>query len=228
MRIGAHLNGPPGAGQGGYVAGSLAVRLRGPGADVWLRAPAPLETDLREAGDDQHLELWDGVRLIAEADAVEVAVDPVPFVDLEQARAAGRHYPGAASDLYDGCFGCGHARPDGLRIGPGPVSEGLVACVYEPRGRVAPEWIWAALDCASGWAWPMHETPLVTGRLTGGMLEQEPLDPSGPYVVVAAQLERRGRRRISASAMFTAAGHRVAAVRGTWLTMDTPPDLATG
>ena len=48
MRIPRHLNGPPDSGQGGYVAGSLAVRLPGPGADVWLRAPAPLETDLEQ------------------------------------------------------------------------------------------------------------------------------------------------------------------------------------
>jgi hypothetical protein len=179
-----------------------------------------LETDLREVGDDQHLELWDRDTLIAEADAAEVVADPIPFVDLERARDAGGAYPGADSALYNTCFGCGSAREDGLHIGPGPVSEGLVACVFEPRGRVAPEWIWAALDCASGWAWPMHETPLVTGRLTGGLLVEEPLDPAGPYVVVAAQLERAGRRRISASALFTAAGARVAALRGTWLTLD--------
>lgn len=220
MRIAAHLNGPPGSGQGGYVAGWMATRLVGAGADVWLRAPSPLETDLREVGDDHHLELWDQQTLIAEGDAVDVVADPIPFVGLERAREAGRAYPGAETALYNMCYGCGWARDDGLHIGPGPVADGLVACVYEPRGRVAEEWIWAALDCASGWAWPMHEIPLVTGRLTGGLLVDEPLDPAGPYVVVAAQLEQVGRRRISASAMFTAAGHRVAALRGTWLTID--------
>lgn len=219
MRIARHLNGPPDSGQGGYVAGSLAVRLDGPGADAWLRAPAPLETQLREVGDGRHMEFWDGQTLIAEASAVDVVPDPIPFIDIERARIAGRGYPGAVPNPYETCFSCGRVRHDGLGIGPGPVSDGLVACVWQPRGRVAKEWIWSALDCATGWAWPLQETALVTGRLTGGVLTDAPLDPADPYVVVAGQLESVGRRRISAAALFTTGGRRVAAVRGTWLEM---------
>ncbi len=219
MRIPRHLNGPPDSGQGGYVAGSLAVRLPGPGADVWLRAPAPLETDLEERAADDRIELWDGDRLIAEAGALEqVVADPVPFVGLEQAETASGAYPGRlATDEYGTCFSCGWLRDDGLGIHPGPVGEGLVACVWHPRGRVAEEWVWSALDCVSGWAWPLGETLLVTGRLTGGMLVEEALDPAGPYVAVGAQLQRQGRKHISAAALFTPGGMRVAAIRGTWL-----------
>lgn len=219
MRVARHLNGPPDSGQGGYVAGSLSVRLPGRGADVWLRGPIPLETDLAEPLTEQHIELRDGDRLIAEADAVEVVADPVPFVPLERARAASRDFAGAVPSVYNSCFSCGWERSDGLRVYPGPVAEGLVACVWEPRGLIAEEWIWSALDCVSGWAWPMVESPLVTGRLTGGILLDEPLDPVGPYVAVGVQLEQSGRKHISASALFTAGGLRVAAIRGTWLSI---------
>ena len=219
MRIARHLNGPPDSGQGGYVAGSLAVRLPGPGADVWLRAPAPLETDLEERVTDAHIQLWDGDRLIAEADALDqVVADPVPFVLLERAETASRRYPGqVATDEYGTCFSCGWLRDDGLGIRPGPVGEGLVACVWNPRGRVAQEWIWSALDCVTGWAWPLAETLLVTGRLTGGLLTDEALDPVGPYIAVGAQLRQEGRKHVSAAALFTAGGIQVAAIRGTWL-----------
>jgi hypothetical protein len=219
VRIPRYLNGPPDAGHGGYVAGSLAVRLPGPGADVWLRAPAPLETDLEERLVGDHLEFWDGSLLIAEADAAEIEVDPVPFVSLEAAAAAAKGFPGAVPNPYETCFGCGRLRADGLGIGPGPVGKDLVACVWYPRGRVAQEWLWSALDCASGWAWGIGEMPLVTGRLRGGLVTDAPLDPADPYVVVAAQLEQTGRKYVSAAALFTAAGQRVAAVRGTWIRM---------
>jgi hypothetical protein len=148
---------------------------------------------------------------------VEVNVDPVPFVRLEQAQAAQERFAGAVPNRYETCFGCGRLRDDGLHIHPGAVSEGLVACVWQPRGRVAQEWVWAALDCTSGWAWPIGEVDLVTGRLTGGMLDNEPLDPVGPYIAVGAQISSQGRKHLSAAALFTPAGHRVAGVRATWL-----------
>lgn len=219
MRIARHLNGPPHSGQGGYVAGSLAVRLPGPGADVWLRAPAPLETELEERLDGGHLGLWDGDRLIAEADALDhVAADPVPFVPLDRAAEASAAYPGQViSDEYGTCFSCGWLRDDGLGIRPGRVGEGLVACLWDPRGRVAQEWVWSALDCVTGWAWPLGQTVLVTGRLSGGLLSDEPLDPAGPYIAVGAQLGQEGRKHFSAAALFTPGGWQVAALRGTWL-----------
>ena len=193
------------------------MRLPGPGTDVWLRAPAPLDTDLREQYEDTHLSVWDGDMLVAEADPVDLIVEPVPFVSLEQAHAAQAGFAGAVPNRYETCFGCGRLRDDGLRIHPGRVSDGLVACVWHPRGRVAEEWVSAALDCTSGWAWPIGDMSLVTGRLTGGLLDSEPIDPVGTYIAVGAQLSSQGRKHISAAALFTPAGHRVAGVRATWL-----------
>lgn len=224
MKIPQHLNGPPASAQGGYVAGSLAVRLPAAGADVWLRAPVPLATDLEEILTGRHLELRHAGHLLAEADAIdEVVADPVPFVPLEQAQQASEGYPGALlPNEYGTCFSCGWLREDGLGIRPGPVREGLVACVWHPRGRIAEEWVWSALDCISGWAWPLGETLLITGRLTGGLLTDAPLDPADPYVAVGGQLSRSGRKHVSAAALFTAGGRRVAAIRGTWLSFDQP------
>jgi hypothetical protein len=93
----------------------------------------------------------------------------------------------------------------------------VVACVWHSRGRIAEEWVWTALDCASGWAWAIDEVPLVTGRLTGGLLTDAALDPADPYVVVGAQLQQAGRKYLSASALFTAGGLRVAGLRATWI-----------
>jgi hypothetical protein len=217
VRIARELNGPPDAGHGGYVAGSLAVGLPGPGADVWLRAPAPLEVDLEERVTGEHIEIWRDDQLIAEADSVDVVADPIPFVALPQAQAAQQDFAGSVPNRYETCFGCGRLRDDGLGIHPGPVRDGLVACVWHPRGRIAPEWIWTALDCASGWAWPIGSRSLVTGRLAGGLLMDPPFDPAGPYVVVGAQLGQEGRKYFSGSALFTASGQRVAALRATWI-----------
>jgi hypothetical protein len=217
VRIAGHLNGPPAAGHGGYVAGSLAARLPGTGADAWLRAPAPLEVELQEVIGDTHVEFRDGPRLIAEADAVELEPDPVPFVPLAAAAEAATRFAGAEPNPYETCFGCGRLRDDGLQIHPGAVRGGVVACVWHSRGRIAEEWVWTALDCASGWAWAIDEVPLVTGRLTGGLLTDAALDPADPYVVVGAQLQQAGRKYLSASALFTAGGLRVAGLRATWI-----------
>ncbi len=220
MRIARTLNGPPGSGHGGYVAGSCAVRLPGQIADVWLRAPAPLEVDLKERRAGDHFEIWHDELLVAQADRAQVQPEPIPFVPLERATEAQRGFAGAVPNRYETCFGCGRLRSDGLGIHPGPAGKGVVACVWHPRGRVAEEWVWTALDCASGWAWPIGQADLVTGRLTGGMLVEEQLDPVGPYVVVGAQLGVSGRKHFSASALFTASGLRVASLKATWIRTD--------
>lgn len=223
MKIPPHLNGPPGAGHGGFVAGHLSAILEHGHADVWLRAPAPLGVDLAVLRRDDAVVLRDGNTVIAEATVEPLTPDPLPFVGLAAAEQAAAGYPGVQHGPYSTCFGCGWSRTDGLRIGPGPAGRGLVACVWHPKGRRAEEWLWTVLDCGSGWAWPMHEKVLVTGRLHGTVeIAPEDLDPADPMVVVAAPLEHSGRKYTSAASLFTPNGLRVAAVRATWLEVAAP------
>ena len=55
------------------------MRLPGSGTDVWLRSPAPLDTDLREQYEDTHLSVWDGEAAFpAEADPCGTQRIPSP------------------------------------------------------------------------------------------------------------------------------------------------------
>lgn len=218
MIIPEYVNGPPGVGHGGYVAGALAALLGTGQADVFLRAPTPLGRDLRVAEEPDHVELFDEDLLLAEASMVDIPSDPLPFVGLSVALIAGQGYRGQGPNRYETCFGCGRLREDGLGVGVGPVTSRVSACVWHPRGRTATEWVWAALDCATGWAWPLDEVHLVTGRLQGEIADDPAgWDPAGPYVIVAGQIQQTGRKYLSAASVFSAGGQRLAWVRGTWI-----------
>ena len=196
------------------MAGSLAVRLDGPGADAWLRAPAPLETQLREVGDGRHMEFWDGQTLIAEASAVDVVPDPIPFIDIERARIAGRGYPGAVPNPYETCFQLRPGAPRRARHRPGSGVRrvGRLRLAAARPGREGMDLVGSGLRHRLGLAAAGDRAgDRATDR---GVLTDAPLDPADPYVVVAGRLESVGRRRISAAALFTAGGQRVAAVRG--------------
>ena len=111
-------------------------------------------------------------------------------MSLEQAHGAGGS-AGAVPNRYETCFGCGRLRDDGLRIHPGRVSDGLVACVVAPRGRGGRG---MGVGGSGPHQWlgpqPIGDMSLVTGRLTGGLLDSEPIDPVGPYIAVGAQTEQ--------------------------------------
>ncbi|MBT8447549.1 MAG: hypothetical protein KJO38_10385, partial [Gammaproteobacteria bacterium] len=86
FRIDARFSGPPGSGNGGYVAGCLAARAEdllsdalqqdtGPAANgmaVRLHAPPPLERQLTLEAGPSELRLMDGDRQIATARAAVV------------------------------------------------------------------------------------------------------------------------------------------------------------
>jgi hypothetical protein len=141
--IDARFCGPPGTGNGGYVAGLLAARLGG-AAEITLRLPPPVATPLEiEAGAGQSVSLVHGPDLIAEG--IAGGPDgPVPAaVSLAEARAAGaacrlRAHP--EEHPYPGCFVCGPDRGpgDGLGIMVGPVAgRDLAADVWYPDGSLA-------------------------------------------------------------------------------------------
>ncbi|MFI5315827.1 MAG: hypothetical protein ACHQ6T_09005, partial [Myxococcota bacterium] len=213
LLVAARFCGPPGVANGGYVAGCLARGMDGP-VEVSLRAPTPLETPLEIAAADagarslRHA----GVELASAASSALVLEPRKPPDPSEIAARAGscralRTHP------FPACFVCGPARAegDGLRVFPGTVSgSDAVAALWRPdeslcdaRGRVAPEFIWAVLDCPS--AFPLLESeaaqalePMVLAKLCVSL--ESDLRAGESACLVAWPIAQDGRRGVAGAA----------------------------
>jgi hypothetical protein len=149
--VAARFNGPPGSGNGGYVAGLVASRLlaartgairtggipaaamsagAGPApagsttpVEVTLRRPPPLEVPMRLDGDGDGLRLTAADAVVAEAAPGTLTATPPTTVGVEQAGAAAGRYAGFTAHPFPRCFTCGPERApaDGLRLFPGAV-----------------------------------------------------------------------------------------------------------
>jgi CBS domain-containing protein len=157
--IGARFRGPPESANGGYACGVVAGLVGGP-AEVTLRKPPPLDTELgvdRRA--DGGVALRAGDLLIAEGKPAQVDLAPPAPPAYAEAEEASRRYPGFEMHPFPSCFVCGpeRAEGDGLRIFPGALGERTVAAapftvdasLAGADGLVRPEVVWAALDCPS-------------------------------------------------------------------------------
>ena len=222
--------GPPGTGNGGYVAGRLAswARATGP-VEVTLRRPAPLATALGVSRTEAPEPVW------ALSDAGGVVAEARLVPDAPRLAPALRPHPGSvapaaprADHPFPRCFVCGPARAagDGLRIAPAPVpgAGGIVAAPWTPpadvadaRGHVDPAILWAALDCpgyfACVGAGPLR--PLLLGRMTAAV--EAPVRASEPCVIVAWPLSRAGRRHEAATALLDANGRLLARSSQVWI-----------
>ena len=152
----------------------VASLLEGPSR---VRAPsaAAAGPGLRCAGTAAACTLLDGDAAVATGALASVDLSVPGAVGFDEAVVASRGYPGFGEHLFSRCFACGpdRAAGDGLRIFPGPVAgRGVVAAPWVPdasltggRREVRPEFLWAALDCPSGWAAiPRHRTAKRPGR----------------------------------------------------------------
>jgi hypothetical protein len=226
ISIARRFNGPPDSGHGGYLSG-LVARFVGPAAQVTLRRPPPLERPLRvERLADDAVCLRDGEAVVAEGAPAEVALRPPAIVGFARAAEAARSYRGFTDHLFPGCFGCGpeRAEGDGLRIFAGPVpGTDLVAAPWVPdpsvadeAGRVRPEFVWAALDCPSGFALPLAlRTPILLGRLAVSSLA--PVTVGERCVVVGWPLGEEGRKLHAGSALLSEEGALRAVARSVWI-----------
>jgi len=209
--------GPDNAGNGGYTAGLAAAPL-GPRASVTLRAPAPLDTPLTRHVTAGGVALRNGDTLIAEA------VRAAPAIDLgEVPRVAPEGGPpvlGRDAHFFPRCFVCGpdRAAGDGLRIMPSASATrpGVVATRWIPDGEspgspVPAEFVWAALDCPSGWSLFVDRAtiePVVLGRLTVHLVDA--VAAGRPYTIVGWHRGQQGRKRFAGSAIVD--GDRVVAL----------------
>lgn len=84
-------------------------------------------------------------------------------------------------------------------------------------GRVRPEFLWAALDCTSGFAvLPVPEGNAIAlgelcARIDGGIV------PGEECVAIGWPLQLDGRKRFAGSAVVSSSGRPVAVGRATWI-----------
>lgn len=231
IRIDRRFQGPPESGNGGYVCGALAQFVGG-GAVVRLRVPPPLEVDLEVRSTEGRAALLAGEVLVAEARAEKLELDLLRPPSFEQAEQAARSYRGFRSHWFPSCFVCGPDREpgEGLRIFPGQVAgRDFVAAPWIPdsslagvmedtrqAGRVAPEFIWAALDCPGAFAFAEPEQGAVLlGELHAEL--QGDVRVGERCVLVAWELAHEGRKHHTAVALFGDTGACRGAARTTWI-----------
>jgi hypothetical protein len=216
--IDRHFRGPTESANGGYTCGVLASLFHGP-VEVTLRLPPPLDRPLEVdmEGGRERAELRDGETLVAEAALTDLELelpDPIPFADAAEAALP----EGDKESAFPECFVCGWARRDGLGIYAGPVEgRDAVAATWTPHpDHVAPEFVWAALDCPGAYA--VHGggrgTP-VLGRLAA-RVEHLP-HPGEACVVMAWPLGAEGRKLYAGTALFGEDGRVLGSARATWI-----------
>jgi len=233
--------GPPNSGNGGYVCGRLARHIPG-GAEVTLRAPPPLDKPLDVVATDDGLwELRDGATVVATGGPASVELARMETASFDEACAAELLTPVKPHEHpLPTCFVCGPARAqgDGLRIFAGPLvrqsgnASAVLAATWTPDptltaedGFVAPEFLWSALDCPTGYA-SSHDresgsfdrTPILLGRMSA-RIETRPR-PGERCVITAWETGRDGRKRFAEAAAYGEAGTLLAVARATWIAVD--------
>lgn len=245
--IASRFCGPPTSGNGGYSSGRLAAFIEGP-AEVTLRAPPPLDTELRVVKENGGAKLMHGEQLIAEAKPADFTLEVPAPPSWEEAQAASKRYAGHQRHDYGTCFVCGPQRGpgDGLCIFCGPWKDGVVAGTWIPdasladgKGWVKPEFLWAAIDCPGSWsvigvdsAQDAPSSNVLLGRLSGRLIRavragQEciaigwPLGREGRKFHVGSAIYTRSRTSDNNLVNGTRAGELVAYSRGTWIVLKT-------
>ncbi|GAC1643684.1 MAG: hypothetical protein NVS9B15_00280 [Acidobacteriaceae bacterium] len=220
--------GPPQSGNGGYTCGLLAQALPDVAAvECTIRRPIPLDTELRVDVTQSVSRLFDGEDVVIEATPKDFEVNPpraTSFVEAQSATPAFFEHP------FPTCFVCGPERHehDGLEIFPAssvaqPGFANLYSAVWIPadefgddNGNVRCEFIWAAMDCPTGFAAGFPYTgKLVTGRLALKLLK--PLQTGSHCVVQSWSLGEDGRKCHAAAALRNESNVLVALAKATWI-----------
>lgn len=219
VTVASRFNGPERYGNGGYSGGLFAAQL-GAAAEVSLRSPVPLDEPLEIVEEEgKGVRVLRGETLVAEARplvGLDLAV-PAP-VGLEQAQEGADAYRAPSDGLFSRCFVCGRAREDSFGVFAGEVEErDLVATPWTPPhwtagadGAVAPEFVWAVLDC------PTYFAAHIGEELTPSMLVRQRAELRAPvvaaeeHIVIAWPIEREARKRLAGSAVLSADGEILA------------------
>ena len=208
--------GSPKHASAGYVAGLLGRHLEGP-VSVSLEHPIPIDQLMGiERTADGTVVLADGGVTLAQAVPATLQLEPPSPVSFAEAEWASERYLGFTEHAAPGCFVCGPAREwgDGLAIFPGPIpGRRLVAGPWAPdptlfdrRGVVRPEFVWAALDCPIGFAVleAFGRRTMVPRQLTVSLLR--PLPVGARWIVMGWPFAAEGHTLLGASAIFSESG----------------------
>jgi hypothetical protein len=241
ITIDKRFRGPPNSGNGGYVCGLIAGHIDG-SAEITLRMPPPLEQPLDIiAGAGGAVELRDGATILATGRPTQIDVSDIPAASYLEAEDAVSRTSHADSHPLPTCFVCGPGRApgDGLRLFAGPLAAravqnkiGVFAVPWIPDanlagsdGRVAPEFVWASLDCPTGYAGQaaLHlgltgTESILLGRMSA-RVDARP-KPGDRCVVVTWPTGRDGRKIFADGALLGEDGEVLAVAQATWLTVD--------
>lgn len=242
ITIARRFRGPPNSANGGYACGRLAAFIDGP-AEVTLRKPPPLETEMRvvaESGEDT-IALYAGDQLIATARPREVPFADATAPAFEDAVAASARTFDESVHRLPMCYVCGpHRHPgDGLRIFCGPLDpndtnwSGIVAATFVPEpymaddeGRVSAEFVWAALDCPTAYACgsPAGFPTILLGRQAVTIRSKPAIGEK--CIIVARQTGRDGRKYLAEATLFGEGGTPLAHCQATWI--EVPREVQLG
>ena len=237
LRIARRFNGPHDSGNGGYSAGLAAQFLPNAQAvEATIRAPIPLDQTLRAhpASDGIDIMTDDASTriLIMSVQPTHLETPNVQSPGLQAASVAAHTFRDPDDHVLPHCFVCGPNRPvgDGLRIFAdwlkdpsgveNPNAFPIVAAPWQPSpdladssGRIAPEYLWAALDCPGAFA--IDKEPILLGRISARIISRPAAD--APIVVVAWAKGQDRRKHFAGSALFSASGDLLAFSEQTWI-----------
>jgi hypothetical protein len=224
LTIDSRFRGPPASGNGGYVCGLVATTLQ-TDLNVRLMAPPPLDTPLELTA--QGAGAWvlsAATGPVARGVAAKLELDVPGPPQYVQAVWASQHYPGFREHAFPDCFVCGphRRRGDGLRIFPGMLDTGIVAAPWLPAdnldagdGKVAVQYLWAALDCPGYFAVSGGRRVMVLGEMQAHVDRR--VRAGEPCTVIGWKIGAEGRRHVAGTALFDAAGELCARARATWV-----------
>jgi hypothetical protein len=227
VTIPARFNGPPSSANGGYACGLVGTAI-GPSASVRLSRPPPLDVAMALRSDGcGAVRLLHGDTIVAEGRRADPAVEAPEPPTLAVAARAARSFAGRRPEHhpFPTCFVCGPRRhADGLRIFPRPTGDdGLLAGPWLPGAELAPDgvvdprFVWAALDCPSGFACIPPGTRTVLASITATL--EAPLYPNRAYIVTAWPIAGEGRKHRAGSAIHDLDGRLVALAEALWITL---------
>jgi len=224
VSIDRRYQGPPDSGNGGYVCGLVAAHAH---ADVKVRllAPPPLDVALEfaAAGDGEWL-LASERGPVARGVAGPLDLDVPRPPQYVQAVWASQHYAGFRDHNFPDCFVCGpnRRRGDGLRIFPGSLDTGIVAAPWLPSenldggdGKVAPEFLWAALDCPGYFAVTAGRRMMLLGEMQAHVDRRPRV--GDPCIIIGWKLGAEGRKHWAGTAVFDRDGELLARAKATWV-----------
>ena len=226
-QVAARFCGPPTSANGGYICGLIAEAI-GRLVTVRLTAPPPLDADMTvHEGLEQTWYVEHAGTRVAEARPASLTgfVVPAPVSYVEALDAALHGPTDPAEHPCPGCFVCGplRRRGDGLRLFAGPVPDrDIVATGWLPTadlaradGKIAPEFIAAALDCPGFQSLRTGRQPWLLGEYTCRIDRRVHVDE--PCVIVGWKVESKGRKSIVGTALFDDDGELCALAQGLWI-----------